>query len=150
MSEKFFPSKSVLRRTVHYIWASPNSFLGALVGLLGLLTGGSAEIHRGCLEFQGGIISLCLKRILGVTAMTLGHTILGTSTSDLAVVRDHEQVHVRQYERWGPLFIPAYLVCSLVLWIRRRDLYRDNPFEVEAFTLSNPADRFSFKPPDQP
>jgi hypothetical protein len=44
-------------------------------------------------------------------------------------------VHVRQYERWGPLFVPAYLVSSLVLWLRGRDPYWDNPFEVEARRL---------------
>jgi hypothetical protein len=47
--------------------------------------------------------------------------------------RSHELVHVRQYERWGVLFIPAYLLCSLVLWLTGRDPYRDNPFEREAY-----------------
>jgi hypothetical protein len=65
--------------------------------------------------------------------MTLGHVILGRDTAALAATREHERVHVRQYERWGPLFIPAYLGCSLYLWLRRRDPYYDNPFEVEAY-----------------
>jgi len=65
--------------------------------------------------------------------MTLGHSILGRNRDALAIARDHEQVHVRQYECWGPLFIPAYLGCSGLMWIRGRDPYRDNPFEVEAF-----------------
>ena len=42
-------------------------------------------------------------------------------------------VHVRQCERWGPLFIPAYLVASAVLWCRGRDFYEENPFEREAY-----------------
>jgi len=42
-------------------------------------------------------------------------------------------VHVRQFERWGPLMGPAYLGCSLVLWLMRRRPYRDNPFERQAF-----------------
>ena len=45
----------------------------------------------------------------------------------------HEMVHVRQYERWGPFFIPAYLACSLGLWLAGKDAYRDNPFEREAY-----------------
>jgi len=45
-------------------------------------------------------------------------------------------VHVRQYERWGPLFGPAYLGCSLVLWLMGKRAYRDNPFEVEAYDVS--------------
>jgi hypothetical protein len=40
---------------------------------------------------------------------------------------------VRQYERWGPLFLPLYLGYSLVLWLQRRDPYLENPFEVEAY-----------------
>jgi hypothetical protein len=42
-------------------------------------------------------------------------------------------VHVRQYERWGPLFVPAYVLCSAVIWSRGGDAYRDNPFEREAY-----------------
>ena len=71
--------------------------------------------------------------------MTLGHTIVGQTENGLAVAREHEQVHVRQYERWGPLFIPAYLLCSFLLWIRNRDYYRENPFEIEAYNVSDPA-----------
>ena len=65
--------------------------------------------------------------------MTLGHVILGASEADLDAARRHEQVHVRQYERWGPLFIPAYLAASAWLWLRGRDPYRDNPFERQAY-----------------
>ena len=42
-------------------------------------------------------------------------------------------MHVRQYERWGPLMGPAYLLASLVAWLRGRRPYRDNPFERQAF-----------------
>ena len=59
--------------------------------------------------------------------------VLGRSSSALDVCRDHELVHVQQYERWGPLFGPAYLGCSFYLWLRGRDPYRDNPFEREAY-----------------
>jgi hypothetical protein len=65
--------------------------------------------------------------------MTLGHVILGRSPSALDFVRYHEWVHVRQYERWGPLFLPAYLSCWLWLTVNGRDGYRENPFEIEAF-----------------
>ena len=47
--------------------------------------------------------------------------------------RAHERVHVRQCERWGPLFIPAYLLASAVLWCQGRDFYEENPFEREAY-----------------
>lgn len=65
--------------------------------------------------------------------MTLGHVILGQTAETLDRVRDHEHVHVRQFETWGPLFIPMYIAFSGVLWFLRRDPYLENPFEVEAY-----------------
>jgi hypothetical protein len=76
--------------------------------------------------------------------MTLGHSILGQSAAALDIARDHEHVHVRQCERWGPLFPFAYLGISLWLWLIGRDAYRDNPFEVEAY-LKTPR---GFRSPD--
>lgn len=49
------------------------------------------------------------------------------------ISHDHEMVHVRQFEQWGPMMGPAYLGCSLVLWLTGRQPYRDNPFERQAF-----------------
>ena len=51
----------------------------------------------------------------------------------LDISREHELIHVRQYERWGPCFGPVYLGCSLWLWLRGKDGYRENPFEKEAY-----------------
>jgi hypothetical protein len=65
--------------------------------------------------------------------MTLGHVILGRNQECLEYSRDHEHVHVRQYERWGPFMLPAYLGSSLVLYFRGLDPYLDNPFEIEAY-----------------
>jgi len=64
--------------------------------------------------------------------MTLGHAIIGRTAYDLAYCRDHEQVHVRQVERWGPLFIPAYLVASAWAWKNGQHYYLDNVFEIDA------------------
>ncbi|MEL7496406.1 MAG: hypothetical protein AAFN77_02260 [Planctomycetota bacterium] len=140
MSVKFYPSNSRLVRFIGYLWAGPNSLIGLTVGLIGLCTGGKVAAHRGCLEFHGGFVKWALDTVAGgAMAMTLGHTILGQSDRGLAFVRDHEQVHVRQYERWGPAFLPAYLLSSGYLWLRGRDMYRENPFEAEAFALSDPS-----------
>ena len=46
--------------------------------------------------------------------------------------RRHERAHVDQYERWGPLFLPAYLMSSLTAFCRGQDYYFDNRFEREA------------------
>jgi len=70
-------------------------------------------------------------------AMTLGHTILGCTPATLDRARNHEQVHVRQYECWGPLFLPAYLIASLLAWSRGERPYRDNYFERQAFAVDS-------------
>lgn len=129
-----------LIRLLLYIWVLPNSFLGATFGLVGLLSGGKCQLKRGVLEFHGGLVTWILKRLMGngVLAMTLGHTIVGQSKEGLAVARDHEHVHVRQYEWLGPFFIPAYLACSAVLWMQKKDSYLENPFEKQAYRISDP------------
>jgi len=65
--------------------------------------------------------------------MTLGHVVLGGSPQALDATRNHELVHVEQYERWGPAFIPAYFLCALLLRLQGRHGYWDNPFEREAY-----------------
>jgi hypothetical protein len=66
--------------------------------------------------------------------MTLGHVVIGRDAVSLENTRSHERVHVEQYERWGPLFVPAYLLASLWAIARRRHPYFDNAFEQEAFS----------------
>jgi hypothetical protein len=124
-------------RILLYLWAAPATLLGLLVVAIACLTGGSARIMRGVLEVHGGFATAFLRRGLPFVgsgaAMTLGHVILGQDQRCLEGSREHEHVHVRQYQRWGPFFLPAYLSASLVLWLRGRDPYYDNPFEREAY-----------------
>ena len=123
-------------RFLAYVWASPWTLFGLLWGLVGLATGGRVQVVEGAVEFHGGLPAWMLRRlpmIGGAAAITFGHTILAQTSEDLAASRAHEQVHVRQYERWGPFFVPAYLLCSLGLLLRRRSPYWDNPFEKEAY-----------------
>lgn len=117
-------------------WASPCTAVGLLAGLLGLLSGGHVRRRGRTLEFWGGIVSWFLRRIPGlgaVSAMTVGHVILGESDDSLDYSRAHEWIHVRQYERWGIFFFPAYFGCMLWLFARGQHPYYDNPFEVEAY-----------------
>ena len=69
----------------------------------------------------------------GADGDDLGHVVLGSTQAALDISREHERVHVRQYERWGPFFVPAYLLCSLRCYLAGKDYYRDNPFEREAY-----------------
>ena len=116
------------------VWAAPASALGLAVAAAALATGGKVRRVGRVLEIYGGAARWLLERMPAEPfAMTLGHTVLGRSSAALDLSRDHERVHVRQYERWGPFFIPAYLLSSLWLWLRGRDAYRHNPFEIEAY-----------------
>ena len=99
-----------------------------------MISGGRARRGPGIVEFHGGAVRWMLLVLPGAPlAMTLGHTVLGLDEPSLDHAQPHELVHVRQYERWGPLFIPAYLGCWFVLWLKGKDGYRDNPFEREAY-----------------
>ena len=128
---------SWLRNPLLWLWVSPGTLLGLVAGGLTLLSGGRMFRYRHTLEFSGGFSAWYLRRIARAHAMTLGHVIVGRTPADLDRTRFHEWVHVRQYERWGPLFVPAYLFLSAWLWVRGRNSYLDNPFEVEAFAAED-------------
>lgn len=116
---------------------------------LALLTGGGVQWVDGVLELYGGRLATLLSRpfwISGpIAAMALGHVVLGCDRPTLERTRRHERVHVRQYERWGPFFIPAYCLASLWIRFKGGNVYLDNPFEVEAYGIDdgfgNPADQ---------
>ncbi|MDY7092812.1 MAG: hypothetical protein SX243_07560 [Acidobacteriota bacterium] len=125
------------RRALCYLWASPNTLLGLLLALLALPGGGRIRWVEGAVEAHGPLLAralwLCTGLAGGAGAMTVGHVILGRTAHSLAYHRPHEHVHVRQYERWGPLFLPAYFGSSLLAYLRGQDPYRDNVFEREAY-----------------
>ena len=114
-----------------YAWASPNTAIGLVVGGLGMLFGAGARVVEGAIEFSGGRLgALLASPAVGCPfrAVTLGHVVLGTDAAALDCARSHEQVHVRQYEPWGPFFLPAYLLSSLWQLACGRRCYRDNWF----------------------
>jgi hypothetical protein len=115
------------------LWAAPGTAVGLCLGALAVAFGGRCQWVRGALEFYGGPIPGVLGDRVGAIAITFGHTILGLDRTILDSVRTHEHVHVQQYERWGPLFLPAYIACSAWLKLTGGHPYLDNPFEVEAF-----------------
>lgn len=121
-----------LSRLFAYLWASPYTLLGLLFGLL---LWGKFQWVTGAIEIHGPRIAWVLKRLpVSAAAITLGHSVLGQTARDLEWTRDHERIHVRQFERWGVLMGPAYVLTSIYLMLRGRDFYRENPFEIEAFT----------------
>lgn len=126
-------------RVLRYTWASPYSFVGLLLLLVALVLGATVRIVDGTLEVAGGRVGAWMSRFprsLQLSAITFGHVILGLDHALLDAFRAHEQVHVRQYERWGLLFIPVYLGSSLLQFVRGRHPYFENRFEREAYTLA--------------
>ena len=132
---------SLLRR---YLWAAPSTMLG-----IAAIAAGAWRVRvcivDGVLEAHGPVIAWGLRRLTlvehGAVALTLGHVVLGIDAISLDWTRGHERVHVRQYENWGPLFLPAYVACSVWARVRGGHFYFDNPFEVEAFSASPPHER---------
>ena len=128
--------KSVLR----ILWASPWTLFGLTIGIFCKPFSSHISIYHGTIGCYGAGVAWILRRMPiegGASAMTLGHTILARDRSSLLATHPHELVHVRQYELWGPFFVPAYLLCGLWLWCRRKDAYWDNPFEKEAYKLDS-------------
>ncbi len=118
------------------IWASTWSVWGLGIGTIGLLTGGGVRRSGRILEFWGGFLPMFLKYfpfIAGSPVATFGHVVVGRCERHLDACRPHQLIHVQQYERWGPLFIPTYLGWWFVLWCCGKRPYYDNPFEREAF-----------------
>jgi hypothetical protein len=130
---------------IFYLWAAPTTSIGLLFVPLALISGGSIRVCQGVLEIQGGLVTTFLRKIVplpgGASAMTLGHVVIAQDAMLLDLTRSHERIHVRQCERWGPFFIPAYFIGAIYARLRGRQAYRDNPFEREAFGHSSAAPR---------
>jgi len=118
------------------IWASPNSLIGLVFLPIARFRDGGFEIVDGVLELHGPLIAWILRHCVpirgGAAAVTLGHVVLGRDRHSLSVTRTHERVHVRQYERWGPAFIPAYLLAATWGLATRAGVYHGNVFERAA------------------
>ena len=112
-----------LPRFVAYVWASPNTVLGLLLGLLSFQR---PRVAKGVVLFdrhvRGFVWTLHLFRR---AAVTYGHVILADRRVEGPLLA-HELHHVRQYERLGPLYIPLYVA----IWIVTG--YRRHPFEESA------------------
>lgn len=104
--------------------------------VIGLLLGARFQFVDGVIEIYGPRVRRILRLIpIGPLALTLGHAVLGQDRAAIEMTRLHERVHVGQYERWGVVFLPAYLLESLWLYSCGRDGYRENHFEVEAYAI---------------
>jgi hypothetical protein len=125
---------STVFRPIAYLWAFfPMTMLGLIGGILTCLKGGKMQVRQGVMEFYGDFPNQLLNNKFGkYAAITLGHVILGIDRANLDRTREHEHVHVRQMELWGPFFLPAYLGSCVWERFRGRNFYYDNWFERDA------------------
>jgi hypothetical protein len=134
-------------KLVKMLWALPCTLVGLLLATPVWAAGGRARWHRGALEVtHRASDARCgrLARALPFRGIVFGHVILAVTREELDAIGPHERVHVRQYERWGPLFFPAYVASSLWQLARGLDPYWHNHFEVQARArarASEPASR---------
>ena len=121
-------------RVVRYVWALPNTLIGLL--FVPAAARGGLQVIDGVLEIHGPLLARLLRTLApipgGAAAITVGHIVLGRDRKSLDATRTHERVHVRQCERWGPAFIPAYMLAGIWAWLQGRGAYEGNCFEREA------------------
>jgi len=139
------PAAAAAIVALRYAWALPTTAVGLTVLAVSAAAAPVAgrvrtRVVDGVVEVYGGLVDVLLRRATllpnGASAMTLGHVVLGRDAWALDLTRDHERIHVRQVERWGPLFLPAYGLASLLVAIRGGNAYLDNPFEREAYGVA--------------
>jgi hypothetical protein len=130
-------SMRAVARLLRYAWALPATLVGLLVAMIALCAGATLRRVEGAFEVAGGRVDRLVALLpFQFAAITFGHVIIGIDHAVLRLARDHEHVHVRQYERWGVLFFPLYLGSSLVQLVRGRDPYLHNRFEREAYAAA--------------
>ncbi len=66
-----------------------------------------------------------------IHAQTVGHYVFARAPLDPKTLA-HECEHIRQWRRFGPLYLPLYFGASGLALVRRRRPYWDNRFEVAA------------------
>jgi hypothetical protein len=69
--------------------------------------------------------------LIHVRAQTLGHFVMARETVPPDILA-HECEHIRQWSRFGPIYLPVYFGSSAVAWLRGRRPYWDNVFEAAA------------------
>jgi hypothetical protein len=74
---------------------------------------------------------------ISIHAQTLGRYVFCREPIADPMLR-HECEHIRQWRRFGPLFLPLYIAASVVCKLRGREIYADNWFEVQARRREQP------------
>lgn len=128
------------------LWAAPVTLVGLLLTLPVIVGPYRAhfQICNGNVEVFGAKLPTWITRwsfFQRLNAITLGHVILARHGKALNACREHEQVHVQQTERWGPLFPLLYVGAGLISLARGTGWYEGNYFERQAFAVCDPRTR---------
>jgi len=116
-----------------YVWVAPVTLVGLLLAIGAIAFGARGKLKNGIFEVAGNSRTAWLNKISQhYEAITFGHVILGRKHGVLKAYRNHEYVHVRQYERWGVLLPVLYLLASVWALLKGKHFYWDNSFEIEA------------------
>lgn len=124
-----------LARATALLWSLPVGLVGVAGAFMFALLGwGSLQVVGGTLQVVGrGPLAVWLASH-GWAAFTLGWTIWfwREEHSENPTIVAHEQEHVRQYLRLGPLMLLAYPAAGLYAHLRSGRFYQDNLFERAA------------------
>jgi hypothetical protein len=122
---------------------SPRNFWRAVPGdLMGWIVTRGCGIRGQVRTVQSGGISVLVVEhpnvgryfamaTMPIQAQTLGRYVLSRGPIPEHTL-EHEIEHVRQWTRFGPLYLPLYFGSSAVELLRRRRPYWDNRFESAA------------------
>jgi hypothetical protein len=120
-------------RWLRYAWAFPLTMFGVVPAILVWTFRGRAQVCDGALEVHGPLANAILRLpMFQFAAVTIGHIIIARDARCCESTRAHEHTHVKQSERWGPLFPFAYCANGVWQMLNGRRFYWDNAFEVAA------------------
>lgn len=106
------------------VWASPNTVIGILIGLLNANLPQNNEGRTiDIFLTRGPVRSIC--EWLGIHAFTVGDCVLWRVTPT-PCLRLHEERHIFQYHVLGPFFLPVYFALLLIFG------YWNHPLEKDA------------------
>lgn len=141
----------ILRRGALLLWAAPLTLFGFALALPVRVGRGHWQMLHGstlAILVRGPLADwLLLRHPAGaMNAMALGHVVIARQQALSPRLLAHELEHVRQAQRWGPLFPLLYLGSSAWQLLRGRNAYWHNHFEVAA----REAEHVEVRPQAQP
>ncbi len=131
----------ILLKILGFLWALPNTIIGFVIGISGLLIDRITKRHKAKIRFAGGI---CLfersPAIVQNSALSLGFAHIYAREADEILngcpCKTHEDQHTIQAMVLGPFFLPIYVLCGLIALCRGGSpIGIKNPLETGPYSL---------------